>query len=161
MGTEIERKFLLASDAWRASVERSVPMVQVYLAYTGESQVRLRRTGDQAYLTVKGAKSGISRTEIETEVSPEFADQILAAGLFALSPIVKTRHLVPVAGHTFEIDEYAEANAGLVVAELELPSEDAEYPRPDWLGAEISDDARYGNLSLAEHPHSAWAHPNS
>jgi adenylate cyclase len=158
MGTEIERKFLLASDAWRTSIERSVPMAQVYLAHTPQSQVRLRRTGDKAYLTVKGARSGISRTEIETEVPLDFADQILEGRLYDLSPVVKTRHLVPVAGHTFEIDEYAEANAGLVVAELELPSEDAEYPRPDWLGEEISDDPRYGNLSLAEHPYNAWPH---
>ncbi|MEV6965010.1 CYTH domain-containing protein [Hamadaea sp. NPDC051192] len=156
MGTEIERKFLLASDAWRSSVERSISMVQVYLAYTPQSQVRLRRTGDKAYLTVKGAKTGISRAEIETEVPPSFADEILEAGLYALSPVVKTRHLVPVAGHVFEIDEYAEANAGLVVAELELPAEDTPHPRPDWLGEQISDDPRYANLALAESPFTTW-----
>lgn len=157
MGTEIERKFLLASDAWRSKVERSVPMVQVYLAHTPQAQVRLRRTGDKAYVTVKGAKTGISRAEIETEVPVSFADQILEARLYVLSPVVKTRHLVPVDGHVFEIDEYAEANAGLVVAELELPAEDTPYPQPDWLGEEVSADPRYANLALAESPYTTWA----
>jgi adenylate cyclase len=159
MAVEIERKFLLASDAWRVEVTESVPMVQVYIALSERCQIRLRRNATAAYLTVKGARSGLSRTEVETEVGVEFADAILAAGLFVVPPIVKTRHLVPAGSLTFEIDEYARENAGLIVAELELPAEDTEVPRPAWLGEDVSHEPRYRNLNLALHPYCRWSEP--
>lgn len=153
---EIERRFLVRSDAWRKEATGAAPIRQVYVAVTDRCQVRVRRYGSAAYVTVKGKRRGLTRTEIETEVPPEFADQIIASGLYTLPPILKTRHLVPCEGFTFEIDEYEGDNAGLVVAEIELETEDADFPRPSWLGREITKDRKYRNMYLAAHPYSQW-----
>ncbi|MFF5052231.1 CYTH domain-containing protein [Micromonospora sp. NPDC000663] len=153
---EIERKFLLASDAWRREVTASRPITQVYLASTAVSQVRLRRYGAAAFITVKGRRKGLARPEIEAEIPPEFVDAVLAAGLSPVPPLVKVRHLVPVGAFCFEIDEYGGDNEGLVTAEVELPTEDADFPRPGWLGADVSGDVRYGNVYLTQRPYKSW-----
>lgn len=153
---EIERKFLLASEAWREEVTESRPITQVYLASTAVSQVRLRRYGTAAFITVKGRREGLARTEVEAEIPPEFVDAVLAAGLSPVSPLVKLRHLVPAGEFCFEIDEYGGENEGLVTAEVELPTADTDFPRPAWLGAEVSGDVRYGNVYLAQHPYTSW-----
>lgn len=155
--TEIERRFLLASDDWRAEVTSAALIEQVYVAVNNVCQVRIRRYGKAAFITVKGARTGLSRIEIETPVAPEFADAVMAAGLCVTLPLVKTRHLVPLDGFTFEIDEYSGANAGLIVAEIELPTADADFPRPAWLGREVTADLRYRNLYLTQHPYQEWA----
>lgn len=154
---EIERKFLLASPAWRDEVTSSEPISQVYLAATAVCQVRLRRYGSRAFITVKGKRSRLTRAEIETQVPMEFFDAVLEEGLHAAPPLLKTRHLVPAGDFVFEIDEYEGDNAGLVVAEIELPSADAEFPRPVWLGAEVSGEVRYGNIYLTQHPYGTWS----
>ena len=153
MAVEIERKFLLASDAWREQVSRSTRIAQGYLCTDIERTVRVRTKGEAAFLTIKGKNSGISRAEFEYEIP--IAD---ALDLLKLCPNVldKTRHLVDIDGHTFEIDEFHGANMGLIVAELELASEDATYPQPTWLGAEVSGDARYYNGALSTTPFSVW-----
>ncbi|GHD64551.1 CYTH domain-containing protein [Jeongeupia chitinilytica] len=153
MAIEIERKFLLASDAWRDAVHRSTRIAQGYLCTDPERTVRVRLKGETGFLTVKGRNRGIARAEFEYPVP---ADD--AAAMLALCPNVldKTRHLVDLGGLTWEIDEFHGDNAGLIVAEIELPSVDAAFVRPDWLGAEVSADPRYYNSALSERPYSRW-----
>jgi adenylate cyclase len=160
MGVEIERKFLLASDAWRAQVSRSQRLVQGYLVSaaavtTGaaRSSVRVRIGGDQAWLNIKSSTLGVARQEYEYEVPLADAESMLAR--LCDGVVEKIRHYVAHANHEFEIDEFFGANDGLVVAELELDAIDEPYERPDWLGQEVSH-ARYYNLNLIAHPYSAW-----
>jgi len=156
---EIERKFLVVSDAWRAEHTKAAPIRQAYVAVTEKLNVRVRRYGRDAFLTVKGKATGITRKEIETAVPAEFVEAILAEGLFGGQPVEKTRYLVPHKGFTFEVDEFEGANAGLVVAEIELEAEEAEFPRPPWLGEEVTADQRYSNSYLASNPYSGWGLP--
>lgn len=161
MGIEIERKFLLASDAWRAQVSRSQRLVQGYLVSAAavtsgaaRSSVRVRIGGDQAWLNVKSSTLGPARQEYEYEVPLADAEAMLAK--LCDGVVEKIRHYVAHANHEFEIDEFFGANDGLVVAELELDSVDEAYERPDWLGPEISHLPRYYNLNLIAYPYSAW-----
>ncbi|NRQ37364.1 CYTH domain-containing protein [Nonomuraea sp. NN258] len=154
---EIERKFLLASPAWRAEVVGGEPITQFYVSLKSGAVARLRRYGPRAFVAVKSSRTGLARMEAESEISPALVDDVLASGVLLAPPIVKVRHLIPAdGGLTFEVDEYAGDNAGLVVAEIELPDADADPPRPDWLGREVTGDRRYGNLALARHPYSRW-----
>lgn len=155
MAIEIERKFLLASDAWRAQVSRSIPMDQGYLG--GErASVRVRVAGEEAWLNIKAKQRGSARLEFEYAIPVDEAQQMLDA-LALPGRIRKVRHHVTVGRHLWEIDEFAGDNAGLVVAEIELEHADEAFARPDWLGAEVTDDIRYYNAALAEHPYSRWA----
>jgi adenylate cyclase len=156
---EIERKFLVVSDAWREEASAAAPIRQAYVAVTDKLNVRVRRYGPDAFLTVKGKATGITRKEIETAVPPEFVEAILAESLFQGRPVEKTRHLVPHKGFTFEVDVFEGANAGLVVAEIELESEEGDFPRPPWLGEEVTADQRYSNSYLAQHSYSEWGLP--
>lgn len=153
---EIERKFLVISDAWRAQVAEAYRIAQGYLVSTLERTVRIRIARDTGILTIKGARSesGLSRFEWETPIPLADAEQLLE--LCEPGRIEKTRHLVPAGGHTFEVDEFHGANAGLVVAEVELSREDEEFERPSWLGSEVSTDDRYHNASLSRRPYSTW-----
>ncbi|KAF0812435.1 Inorganic triphosphatase [Andreprevotia sp. IGB-42] len=153
MATEIERKFLLANDSWRNDVQAASRIAQGYLNTDPERTVRVRIKGAQGYLTIKGRNSGISRAEFEYEVP--LAD---AEAMLALCPQVldKTRHLVEFAGFTWEIDEFHGDNAGLVVAEIELPTESTAFDRPAWLGQEVSGEACYYNSALSTHPYKNW-----
>jgi adenylate cyclase len=154
---EIERKFLVVSDDWRREAAESAPIQQAYVAVTERCNVRVRRYGQEAFITVKARSNGsISRREVEAAIAPEFVQAILDEGLFSWEPVLKTRYRVPVEGFVFEVDEFAGANAGLVIAEIELPEESAEFPRPSWLGEEVSSDYRYANTYLAQHPYSEW-----
>lgn len=152
MATEIERKFLLANDGWRAQVCKSTDITQGYLS-RGETTVRVRKSGAQAWLTIKGPSQGISRREYEYPVPVVDADNILAE-LCAGQLIEKTRHLVPAGQLTWEIDVFHGRHQGLILAELELPHEAAHFEQPDWLGPEVSTDPRYRNSYLASHPFS-------
>lgn len=159
MAIEIERKFLLASDAWRAQVSRSIPMDQGYLG--GErASVRVRVAGDAAWLNIKAKQRGSARLEFEYAIPVEEAQQML--DMLALpGRIRKVRHHVTVGGHLWEIDEFAGDNAGLVVAEIELAAADEDFERPGWLGIEVTDDIRYYNAALAEQPYSRWLDDHS
>jgi len=153
--TEIERKYLLKSDAWRGLAEGPGMLIrQAYLA-RGACTVRVRVRGDEAWITVKGARIGASRPEFEYPIPYEDATRMLE-GLCEKPVIEKRRHLVKAAGCVFEIDEFLGANAGLVVAEVELASEDQVVELPDWIGKEVTEDARYYNSNLVRHPYSAW-----
>jgi adenylate cyclase len=157
MPVEIERKFLVVGDAWRAAVSRSQTLRQGYLAGPPEARcsVRVRIEGEQAFLNIKSATPGIVRDEYEYAVPLEDAQRMLAT--LAGDLVEKRRHYVDVDGHLFEIDEFDGDNAGLVVAELELERADAEFPRPSWLGAEVSHLERYYNLNLAARPYARWS----
>lgn len=155
MGTEIERKFLLLSDAWREEVRDSVRLIQGYLARGERSTVRVRLKGDTAELNIKHTLDGISRREFEYQIPVADAREILEH--VALRPLIdKVRHHVVHGAHLWEIDEFYGDNAGLVVAEIELEHADEVFSRPPWLGAEVSHDRRYYNSSLSEHPYTQW-----
>ncbi|NBV15741.1 CYTH domain-containing protein [Janthinobacterium sp.] len=154
MGIEIERKFLLAGDAWRG-LGQAVLLRQGYLSSARERVVRVRIEGEQAMLTIKGANVGASRGEWEYPIPLADAVELLD-GLCEQPLIEKVRHRIEHAGMVWEVDEFLGANAGLVVAEIELASEDQLFEKPEWVGAEVSGDARYYNANLIRHPFSQW-----
>lgn len=154
MGVEIERKFLLAGDAWRG-LGQAVLLRQGYLSSTRERVVRVRIEGEQAMLTIKGANVGATRGEWEYPIPLADAVELLD-GLCEQPLIEKVRHRIEHAGMVWEVDEFLGANAGLVVAEIELASEDQPFEKPEWIGAEVSGDARYYNANLIRHPFSQW-----
>jgi adenylate cyclase len=153
MAVEIERKFLVNSDAWRDG-PAGVRICQGYLTRDPARTVRVRLAGEKAFLTIKGVSSGISRQEFEYAIPPDEARALLE---FCLPPLLdKIRHEREIGGHLWEIDEFFGANAGLVVAEIELKDADEVFVKPGWLGREVSDDPRYFNSRLAEQPWSEW-----
>ena len=156
MAIEIERKFLVASAAWRPEVRRSQPMVQAYLASHPGCSIRVRIAGDDARLNIKGHTIGASRAEFEYPLPIADARELVAT---LGGPVVeKTRHHVQYAGRDWEVDEFAGANAGLIVAEVELDQEAEEFARPPWVGREVTGDPRYYNMALAAHPWREWRH---
>ncbi|MFO7953653.1 CYTH domain-containing protein [Thioalkalivibrio sp.] len=154
MGREIERKFLLASDAWRARVVRSQYMRQGYLCGNDRASIRVRVDEEGASLNIKSATLGVERDEYQYDIPLDEAHRLLDT--LAGPQVEKTRHWVDVDGWEYEIDVFEGANAGLIVAELELPRSDAKFPRPDWLGEEVSHDPRYYNTELARNPYREW-----
>ena len=157
MSLEIERKFLVNGDAWRSESSRSETMAQGYLAGppAARCSVRVRVAGERAFLTIKRVAAGIARDEYEYAIPLADAQHMLATLAGVL--VEKKRNYVEVDGHIFEIDEFAGANAGLIVAELELDRIDATFPKPAWLGREVSSLARYYNVNLATHPYARWS----
>ena len=158
MGTEIERRFRVRTDAWRDAAVSGTPFVQGYLSDAGRdgTTVRVRRAGDRAWLTIKGPTRGTTRAEFEYGIPPEEASELLAT--LAVGEVIhKVRHRVPVGRHVFEVDVFAGSNAGLVLAEVELGSEDEAFERPQWLGDEVSHDGRLSNAALAQRPYRTWA----
>jgi adenylate cyclase len=155
MNLEIERKFLVTDDAWRRDAIARAELRQGYLANTAASSVRVRVAGAEGWLSVKAMRAGRTREEFEYAIP--LADALALLDGFSEGPTVeKIRHRVPVGGHEFEVDEFQGANYGLVVAEVELDHADQEFPRPPWLGDEVTDDARYYNFRLAGEPFRDW-----
>jgi adenylate cyclase len=154
VAVEIERKFLLANEQWRTEVTRSISMAQGYLGGTNCS-VRIRIGDNGAFLNVKSRELGVQRLEFEYPV-PEADARVMLERLRAGAAIVKTRHLVFREDLCFEIDEFEGQNAGLIVAEIELSAVNQEFLRPAWLGKEVTDDARYYNSNLVNHPYVLW-----
>lgn len=157
MGVEIERKFLLASDAWRAGAV-GTEYRQGYLSRDPARTVRVRVAGEQAFLTIKGRNEGISRAEFEYAIP--LADALALLPLCEGPLIEKVRYRIPQGDLCWEIDEFLGQNAGLTVAEIELPTADTPFERPAWLGYEVSGDPRYYNSSLSKTPYSEWQHDN-
>lgn len=155
MGREIERKFLIKDDSWRAVVNRRLQVIQGYLANNERCSVRVRLSGDTGYLNIKDMKIGVSRAEYEWSIPVDEAREILYT-LCAPGLIEKTRHYVAMGPHVWEIDVFDGANQGLVVAEIELSAIDEEFLRPPWLGEEVTDDSRYYNVCLAQAPYNTW-----
>ncbi len=152
MGAEIERKFLV-DPAWRAR-DAGTLYRQGYLSSVKERVVRVRVAGSKGKLTVKGITTGVTRAEFEYDIPLADAEQMLA--LCEQPLIEKRRHVENHGGLAWEIDVFEGANAGLVIAELELPSEDAPFERPPWLREEVSGDDRYYNNNLIAKPFTSW-----
>jgi adenylate cyclase len=155
MALEIERKFRVTSDAWRAQAHSRRLLRQGYLANTERASVRVRLDEGQGWLSVKAMRRGMSRDEYEVVVPLTDAQEMLDR-LCEGFIIEKWRHLVQHLGSTWEVDEFLAENAGLVIAELELPSEDAAFERPGWIGTEITDEERFYNVRLAQRPFRHW-----
>ncbi len=157
MALEIERKFLLSSDAWRDLVTQSTLFRQGYLTPGVEgtkASVRVRVEGERGVLNVKSVRMGIQRHEYEYEIPLVDANEMLDTLCGAI--IEKTRHLVPLGAHVWEIDEFHGDNAGLIVAEIELSAADEAFAQPAWVGGEVTDDARYYNVALVSRPFNTW-----
>ena len=154
MAKEIERKYLVVDDAWRSRAVGTV-FRQGYLSTVKERTVRVRVAGDRGYLTIKGITVGAVRSEFEYEIPRADADQMLDE-LCEQPLIEKTRYEIEAGELTWEIDEFAGVNEGLIVAEVELEDEAQEIALPDWVGIEVSHDPRYFNANLIAHPFSEW-----
>lgn len=161
MGIEIERKFMVTSDGWRAAAHEIARMAQGYLndaqalaAGRERCSVRVRIVGEQAFLNIKSREIGPSRQEFEFSLPLDDAQALLA--LTSGAVIEKIRHYVRHGGHLWEVDEFLGENSGLVVAEIELGAVDEAFQRPDWVGREVTEHPRYYNLALAAHPYQRW-----
>jgi adenylate cyclase len=153
MSVEIERKFLIVGDGYKENAE-ATKIQQGYLSKDPERTVRIRVRGDEGYITVKGKTRGASRAEYEYNIPSKDAAQLIK---MCLQPLVeKTRYVVEHAGMTWEVDEFSGDNQGLVVAEIELESEDQKFPLPDWVGDEVTQDPRYYNSQLSSFPYKDW-----
>jgi adenylate cyclase len=155
MATEIERKFLVNDAGWRRQAGEGMRLRQGYLAGGKDSSIRVRSGGGMAHLNIKSATLGVSRREYDYPIPMSDAEELLNH-LCERPLIEKTRYHVEHAGHTWEVDIFEGDNAGLVVAEIELQREDEVFARPPWLGAEVSHDPRYYNVSLVRHPYKEW-----
>lgn len=160
MACEIERKFLVRSDAWRSAASKAgasgVHIRQGYLSTSTARSVRVRTAGPRATLTVKGGKVGPRASEFEYSIPLSDARQMLDQ-LCRRPLIEKTRHHIPAPDRLlWEVDEFHAENAGLVVAEIELSHEEQTFARPAWLGEEVTDDPRYLNTNLARRPFTTW-----
>lgn len=154
MGLEIEKKFLPASDGWRG-LAPGEQIKQGYISVSQECAVRVRIKGTRAWLGIKGKTEGATRMEFEYPIPVEDAHDMLHN--LALRPIIeKTRYLVPFKGFVWEIDEFEGENKGLIVAEIELESEDQAFEKPDWIGEEVTADPRYYNANLVRCPFAEW-----
>lgn len=161
MAIEIERKFLVISEAWRAQAHHRMRIAQAYLndgdalsAGREHCSVRVRISGASANLNIKSRDAGPRRQEFEYPIPLADAESLMA--LASEGRIEKTRHLVQFGMHLWEIDEFEAENAGLVVAEIELGEVNEPFLRPDWLGAEVTDSLRYYNMALAARPYHLW-----
>lgn len=154
MGIEIERKFLVICNAWR-DLAVGIDYRQGYLCASGDRTVRVRIAGDKAFLTIKGKSNGISRMEFEYAIPLEDA-RVLLEELCEQPIIEKKRYRINYQGFVWEVDEFFGANAGLLVAEIELAEEEQVFEKPSWVGAEVSDDRRYSNAGLVKYPFSCW-----
>ena len=161
MAIEIERKFLLRDDSWRAGVSHSETIAQGYLVGaqalrdgSARAAVRARIAGDNAWLNIKAAVAGIERAEFEYAIPLADAQALLATLCDGL--LEKIRHHVYIGDALFEIDEFLGDNQGLIVAEIELSAVEATFPKPDWLGAEVSALTRYYNVNLIAHSYKHW-----
>ncbi len=155
MGIEIERKFLLRNDHWRASANQGTKFCQGYLSQSGPASVRVRIEGDKANINIKSANPGIHRLEYEYPVPLEEARDMLQK--LCIKPLIeKTRYHVMHQNKLWEVDIFAGDNVGLEVAEIELDSVDEQIVLPDWVGEDVTDDVRYYNVSLVKHPYKDW-----
>lgn len=154
MAKEIERKFLVVGSAWR-DLATGTRYRQGYLNSDKARTVRIRTVGDEAFLTIKGPTVGLTRTEFEYPIP--YDDCVAMLDELADKPIIdKVRYKIPMGDLVWEVDEFFGVNAGLIVAEVELTSEDQPFEKPDWIGEEVSGDPRYYNSSLIKHPYSTW-----
>ena len=155
MAQEIERKFLVKGEFKNLAV-KSTRIIQGYLSSVPERTVRIRVKGDKGFITIKGIgnTSGASRYEWEKEITVQEANELLA--ICEPGVIDKTRFIVKAGPHSFEVDEFYGENLGLTVAEVELSAENELFEKPEWLGKEVTGDARYYNSMLMKNPYTKW-----
>ena len=154
MGKEIERKYLIGNDSWREGASGTTYR-QGYLSTVKERTVRVRTINEKGFLTIKGITIGATRMEFEYEIPAAEATEMLDE--LCEKPIIeKTRYKIPHAGLTWEVDEFVGVNQGLIVAEVELESEDQAIDMPPWAGEEVSGDPRYFNANLIANPYTTW-----
>lgn len=153
---EIERKFLVKDNSFKAAAFEQNRIAQGYLSSVPERTVRVRIKADKGYLTIKGItnETGMSRFEWEKEIPVDEAKNLLL--LCEIGVIDKTRYEVKMGKHTYEVDEFYGENKGLIVAEIELQSEDETFDKPNWLGQEVTNDQRYYNSNLSVNPYTKW-----
>ena len=153
---EIERKFLVKSEAYKNEATSKKRIVQGFLNTHPNRTVRVRIKGDKGFLTIKGISNekGTSRFEWEKEIDPKEAEALL--NLCEETIIDKTRYEIPIGGFIFEVDEFQKANEGLVIAEIELQGENEEFERPEWLGVEVTGQIKYYNSQLSKQPFIHW-----
>lgn len=152
MAVEIERKFLVDGDSWKGATP--VYFCQGYLNRDKERTVRIRVTDDRGFITIKGISIGASRAEFEYDIPKQDALELIQ---LCEKPLVeKHRRKIQFEGMVWEVDEFLGENAGLVVAEIELQSEDQEFTKPEWVGAEVTDDPKYFNSNLTANPFNSW-----
>jgi adenylate cyclase len=156
MGIEIERKFLVKDERWRALIETSRSCTQGYANLKGNGSIRIRILGDKGFLTLKGPREGIRRPEFEYEIPIADATSLLESFCDA-AIISKIRHELRYEGNLWEIDEFLDNNKGLTLAEVELESEHQSVPLPEWVVKDVSEDERFFNAHLAKHPISSWS----
>lgn len=155
MGIEIERKFLVKNTGWQDESDAGQELVQGYMVGGVKSSVRVRIEGDRAFLNIKSATLGVTRMEYEYPIPVSDAREMLV-NLCDKPLIEKNRYLIHKNGLVWEIDVFKGDNAGLVVAEVELQSQDQTFEKPEWLGEEVSHDPRYYNVNLTKHPFKDW-----
>jgi len=155
MALEIEHKFLLKNNDWQSSISKSTQYKQGYLISDNQRSVRVRASGNQAWLNIKSATIGTSRLEYEYEIPISEGIELLDS-LCEKPFIEKTRHIVVYKQHTWEIDVFKGDNEGLVVAEIELSRIGELFDKPDWLGKEVTEERRYYNNSLCKEPYKDW-----
>ena len=153
---EIERKFLVKSDAFKDEAESAERIVQGFLNTDPDRTVRVRIKGKSGFLTVKGKsdESGTSRFEWEKEIGLKDAEELLH--LCEQGPLEKTRYSIPINHHVFEVDEFHGDNSGLIIAEIELNNENEPFEKPHWLGKEVTGDVKYYNSKLNKEPYKTW-----
>lgn len=153
---EIERKFLVLSNEFIKEAFSKKRIVQGYLNSHPERTVRIRMKGDKGFLTIKGKgnETGTTRLEWEREISVEDAEKLLL--LCENGLIDKVRHEIQVGKHVFEVDIFSGENEGLIIAEVELETEDEKFKKPDWLGKEVTNDVRFYNAYISNHPFKNW-----
>jgi len=157
MGQEIERKFLVTSDTWRAD-DAGLFCRQGYLASGTDVTVRIRVLGDKGFITIKGPTKGIVRAEYEYSIPVVDANELLDH-LCPKPLIEKYRHYREHGGHKWEVDEFVGENQGLIITEIELQSAEQVVELPSWVGRDVSDDSRYYNVNLAVKPYALWNNP--
>lgn len=154
MNREIERKFLIINDSWRKGAE-GIRYRQGYLSIDSERVVRIRTAAGKGHLTIKGRYVGAGRPEFEYEIPVQDAHMLLET--LCLKPLIeKIRYKIKYRGFVWDIDEFEGANAGLIIAEVELKDEKDKFDIPDWIGQEVSDDPKYFNSNLIKHPFHQW-----
>ncbi len=155
MGVEIERKFLVDHEKWaKLKKPKGKHYRQGYLLNRDHKTIRVRVTDTQGFITLKGPSSGISRKEFEYKIPVDDGNQLLDS--FALSEVEKVRYRIKHAGKLWEVDVFMGENEGLIMAEIELESDTDKFDLPDWVTIEVSDDERYYNSYLSEHPFRQW-----
>ena len=154
MAIEIERKFLVKEKPFSIA-KRSLKINQGYIINEKSKVIRVREKGDDYFLTIKGNNIGISRLEYDFPIAKEDAKELIFH--FCKTTLIeKTRHYIEHKGHAWEVDEFHGKNNGLIVAEIELESEDEKFEIPDWVGEEVTQADRYYNMNLAIHPFTSW-----